>query len=244
MGGTDLAQNDFRGPERHRHQQSGTAGARNHALGAKVFRLFFVNDPMLVRKRENPTAGLGVSRPAVKASPHALDNSMLAALREGHSEFLRFAIRRTRSVAAGESLVQEFYREATRTVAMIKFSGSVKQWLVSTARRVLAEYQRAADLASGESHLDEPVAMFIDDVERTINGCLYRILPTLPNDSAWLIWQLDLLNQPAVRVARNLGVSPEELAQRLRRAHKIMLEVLSRFSKTCLDHGFLNCTCE
>jgi DNA-directed RNA polymerase specialized sigma24 family protein len=180
--------------------------------------------------------------------PYAPDSTLLAALREGHREFLRFAIRRTRSITEGEGLVREFYREALGNTAAMKDGEGLKGWLIAALRRALAGYQRAAG-AAGLAQLErpdvyEPLPMFMDDVERAVTGCLYRILPSLPRDSSWLIWQVDLLGQPLNRVAGKLGTTLDHLRLRLARAHRTMRQVLARYRATCPSHGFLNCTCE
>ncbi len=69
-------------------------------------------------------------------------------------------------------------------------------------------------------------------------------LPTMPGEYAQLIWQVDLLGQPRSKVAKALGVSPNNLGVRLHRARRALHGALLRFCTTCPTHGFLNCTCE
>jgi DNA-directed RNA polymerase specialized sigma24 family protein len=124
----------------------------------------------------------------------------------------------------------------------------LKGCLNAALRSALAGYQRTAN-ATGRAQferpdVDEPVPMFLDDVERAVSGCLYRLLPTLPSDSSWLIWQADLLSQPLDRLAKKLRINLDNLGLRLARARRIMRSLLERYSSTCPSHGFLNCTCE
>jgi hypothetical protein len=67
---------------------------------------------------ERNRVACGVSMPSVSPLSNTSDGALLAALREGHREFLRFAIRYTRNIRDGEALVGEFYREALGTAAM------------------------------------------------------------------------------------------------------------------------------
>jgi DNA-directed RNA polymerase specialized sigma24 family protein len=186
--------------------------------------------------------------PSVRPPRHHPDRALLAALREGHIEFLRYAIRRTRSITEGEGLVGEFYREAFGNTPAIKEGQGLKGWLIAALRTALAGHKRAAS-AKGPAQferpdVDEPLPMFLDDMERAVSGCLYRILPTLARDSSWLIWQADLLGQPLDRLAGKLGISIDNLKLRLARARRTMRAVLERYRMTCPSHGFLNCTCE
>ena len=202
-----------------------------------------------IHERLNAKAISNASLLAAQRPSYRLDDVLLAALKEGHREFLRVAIRRTHSLAAGEILVGEFYREAIRSDCAINEARGFKGWLIQAMRRALAGYQRRCASAPGAAeheflNLDEPLPMFLDDVERAVSACLYRILPTLPRDCSWLIWQVDLLGQPFDAVAEKLGIAPENLAVRVRRACQTLLGALERFSMTCPSHGFLNCTCE
>ncbi len=188
------------------------------------------------------------SRPSVRPPPNAPDSTLLAALREGHREFLRFAIRRTRSITEGEGLVREFYREAFGNAPAISEGEGLKGALIAALRNALSCYRRRAS-ATGPAQferpdVDEPLPMFLDDAERAVSGCLYRILPTLPGDCSWLVWQADLLGQPLDRLAGKVGISLAHLEVRLARARRTMRGVLERYCMTCPSHGFLNCTCE
>jgi DNA-directed RNA polymerase specialized sigma24 family protein len=202
-----------------------------------------------IHERLNAKAISNASLLAAQRPSYRLDDVLLAALKEGHREFLRVAIRRTHSLNAGEMLVREFYREAIRSDYAIKEGRGFKGWLIQALRRALAGYQQRCASATGAPeaqfpNLDEPLPIWLDDVERAVSSCLYRILPALPKDCSWLIWQVDLLGQPFEAVAKKAGVAPETLAVRVQRACRTLLGALERFSMTCPNHGFLNCTCE
>jgi DNA-directed RNA polymerase specialized sigma24 family protein len=185
--------------------------------------------------------------PSVRPPSSTSDGALVVALREGHREFLRFAIRHTRNISDGEVLVREFYREALGTAAM-KDGAGLKGCMGAALRTALAGYQRTARATERAQFerpdVDEPVPMFLDDVERAVSGWLYRLLPTLPSDSSWLIWQADLLGQPPDRLAKNLRINLDHLGLRLARARRMMRSLLERYRSTCPSHGFLNCTCE
>jgi len=188
------------------------------------------------------------SMASVKRPAHPSDSALLAALHEGHSEFLRYAIRHTRSITEGERLVGEFYREAFGNTPAIKEGEGLKGALMAALRSALARYQGRASATGpaqlGRPDVDEPLPMFLDDAERAVSGCLYRILPTLPSDCSWLVWQADLLGQPLDRLAGKVGIDIDHLRVRLARARRAMRGVLERYCVTCPSHGFLNCSCE
>ena len=169
-------------------------------------------------------------------------------LREGHREFLRFLSRRTPSIEEAEDILQDFYLKAIRSARTIKEPGALKGWLAQVLRRTLADYYRRRSVrkaALQRLEVSESSPMVIDDdADRAVCGCLYRILPAMPAEYSQLIWQVDLLGQPRSRVAKRLGISPNNLGVRLHRARTVLRGALERFCTTCPTHGFLNCACE
>ncbi len=86
--------------------------------------------------------------------------------------------------------------------------------------------------------------MIDDEAEQAVCACLYRILPTLPADYGQIIWRVDLLREPRDSVAKQLGVTPNNLGVRVHRMRRALRTALLHFCTTCPTHGFLNCACE
>jgi len=169
-------------------------------------------------------------------------------LREGHREFLLFVSRRIQNIDEAEDILQDFYLKAIRSARTIKDPGALKGWLAQVLRRTLVDYYRRSSVrkaALQRLEVSEGSAMRIDDdADRAVCNCLYRILPAMPTEYSQLIWQVDLLGQPRSRVAKRLGISPNNLGVRLHRARRALREALMRFCTTCPTHGFLNSACE
>lgn len=182
--------------------------------------------------------------------PRAIEGAVIASLKEGHREFLRFVSRRTNSLEDAEDILQDFYLKAIRSARTLKEAGALKGWLAQVLRRTLTDYYRRggvrkAALQRLSVETEEGRSVRIDDeAERAVCSCLYRILPTMPAEYSQLIWQVDLLGQSRKRVARTLGISPNNLGVRLYRARRALRIALERFCTTCPTHGFLNCACE
>src|SRR5215469_12679600 len=177
-----------------------------------------------------------------------IEEAVIMSLREGHREFLRFLSRRTQSIDEAEDILQDFYVKAIRSARTIKDPGALTGWLAQILRRTLVDYYRRASVrktALQRLEASEGSAMLIDDdADRAVCNCLYRILPAMPAEYSQLIWQVDLLGQPRSRVAKRLGISPNNLGVRLHRARRALRDALMRFCTTCPTHGFLNCACE
>jgi RNA polymerase sigma factor (sigma-70 family) len=183
------------------------------------------------------TAGLGAPSEA----------AVIAALNEGHREFLRFLTRRTASVADAEDLLQDFYLKVVTSSRTVREEGALRKWLAQVLRRTLADYYRKKGVrARVRARLEserEPALIVDDDVERAVCACLYRILPTLPDGYGRIIWLIDLLGESRPTVAKSLGVTPNNLGVHLHRARHALRGALQRFCTTCPTHGFLNCAC-
>ncbi len=183
-----------------------------------------------------------------RAKRPSIEEAVTLSLREGHSEFLRFLSRRTRSIEEAEDILQDFYLKAIRSARTIKDPGALKGWLAQVLRRTLADYYRRASVrkaALQRLEVSEGSAMLVDDdADRAVCNCLYRILPAMPSEYSQLLWQIDLLGQSRSRVAKRLGISPNNLGVRLHRARRALRQALMRFCTTCPTHGFLNCACE
>lgn len=178
----------------------------------------------------------------------AIEEAVIAALREGHREFLRFVSRRTQNLDDAEDILQDFYLKAIRSARTIKEKGALKGWLAQVLRRTVTDYYRRASvrkMALPRLLISEGLVVKIDDdAERAVCSCLYRILPTMPSEYAQLIWQVDLLGQARSKVAKALGISANNLGVRLHRARRSLHSALLRFCTTCPTHGFLNCACD
>src|SRR5215831_1759518 len=177
------------------------------------------------------------------ARPPAIEEAVIISLREGHREFLRFVSRRTQNIDEAEDILQDFYLKAIRSARTIKDPGALKGWLAQVLRRTLVDYYRRSSVrkaALQRLEVSEGSAMRIDyDADRAVCNCLYRILPAMPAEYSQLIWQVDLLGQPRSRVAKRLGISPNNLGVKLHRARRAPRGARMRSCTTSPTHGFL-----
>lgn len=171
-----------------------------------------------------------------------------AALKEGHSEFLRFLVRHTATLADAEDVLQDFYLKVIQNSQTVRNRGSLKAWLAKVLRRTLADHYRKAGIrrrALQRLRVAEGTSMpSNDEIERAVCECLYRILPALRPQYSQVIWRVDLLGQPRSQVAKSLKISLNNLTVRLHRARHALREALNRFCTTCPVHGYLNCACQ
>jgi len=176
-----------------------------------------------------------------------LDDSVAAALKEGHREFLRYVGRRTGSLSEAEDVLQDFYVKVVRSAGSIRSEASLRGWMAQVLRRTLTDHYRSASVRKrGQKRLEaaESSTLHIDDeADRAVCGCVYRILPTLSADYGQIIWRVDLLGHSRAKVAKSLGITVNNLGVRIHRARHALRTALERFCVTCPEHGFLNCAC-
>lgn len=173
---------------------------------------------------------------------------LLAALKEGHREFLRYAVHRTKSLVEAEDVLQDFYLKAVRGAGAVRDRASLKSWLAQVLRRTLTDhYRRAATRKRGQERLvaaEVSTLQIGDDADRAVCACLYRVLPALLPEYAQIIWRIDLLGQRRDEVAKSLGITSNNLGVRIHRSRRALRGALERFCVTCPVHGFLNCACD
>jgi len=83
----------------------------------------------------------------------------------------------------------------------------------------------------------------MDEIEAAVCECMNGLLPTLKETYAELIRRIDLGGETISEVARDLGVTENNLTVRLHRARQALKTSLERTCGTCTEHGCLNCTC-
>ncbi len=123
--------------------------------------------------------------------------------------------------------------------------------VVYTRSRVQSDVQRIIDLyrrrAAGSRALNRFEQELADSASpgdaRVLCACFKRLLPAVPEAYRELLEQIDLQgNEPGV-VARELGLTRNNLTVRLHRARRHLREALLKSCQACSKHGCLDCTC-
>lgn len=177
-----------------------------------------------------------------------LDEAVRTTLAASQHEFLRFLTRRLGSREDAEDALQEVWLKVVRGKAALDKKANVEAWLRRVLRNALVDqYRRQAAKHRFEDALRrqrEPVANDPDvELEAVVCACLHRLLPTLKPEYAELLWRVDLAGQPRAAVARQLALTPNNLAVRLHRARQALRKRLEQTCESCPTHGFLSCAC-
>jgi len=151
-----------------------------------------------------------------------------ALFEENYDRILGYALRRLPHADALD-VVAETFTVAWRRLAQVPDGDGARLWLYGTARRVLANHQRAARRrARLHGRLAETVPAVTTDPSRgTAAAAFARLRPAERDVLALVAWEgLD-----ARELARVIGCSPNAARIRLHRARKRFAEELDRESE-------------
>lgn len=192
---------------------------------------------------------------AFEAEPDGTERSVLEEvavhLMKHRSAFRAFLQRRVQDEAVAEDLLQQSLMRAVERHRDLQKADSAVSWFYRILRNAVVDYYRshAAEHRKTDGLLRELVTTgedktpSLDEVRPTICACLGALLTRLRPAYAELIRRIDLEGEAAAVVARELGVTSNNLTVRLHRARQALKAALERACGICTKHGCLNCTC-
>ena len=180
-----------------------------------------------------------------------LDEKIVSVLVENHRNFRSFLAKRVDSESVAEDLLQASLKKAIESPADALETGSIVAWFYKILRNTLTDYYRfrAAESRKHDGFLQEltisgsATVNAADEIEAAICECFEALLPTLKNDYAEALRRVDLNGEGVSAVAKDFGISENNLSVRLHRARNALRVSLERTCGTCTEHGCLNCTC-
>ncbi len=178
-------------------------------------------------------------------------NGIVQHLLENESAFRKFVRRRVGEEALVDDILQQSFMQAVAHAHSLHNQESVLAWFYRILRHAVADYYRAqgAEVRRHQAFLDESAISGSlqeppsDEVRTAACDCLHRLLPSLRGNYAELIERIDLDGESPEQVARELGISRNNLTVRLHRARQSLRAVLEDACGICSKHGCLNCAC-
>lgn len=177
---------------------------------------------------------------------------VLADLLTRQPDFLAFLRRRLPDDAIAADLLQQSLVRAVQGAHAVRETEHSVAWFYRILRNAVTDYYRAQaaeqrkteglmkDLQASEA--DKAPAL--DELRPTVCTCLERLLPALRPAYADLIKRIDLEGGEVTVVAKDLGITPNNLTVRLHRARQALRTRLEEACGICTKHGCLNCTCD
>jgi RNA polymerase sigma factor (sigma-70 family) len=167
------------------------------------------------------------------------------------SDFRAFVRRRVPDPAIADDLLQQSFLRAVEHQHNIERRGSVVAWFYRILRNAVVDYYRAhaADSKKVEALMQELQASgddqtpALDELRPAVCACLERLIPHIRPVYADLLRRIDLQGESPAVVAKDLGITLNNLTVRLHRAREALRTSLEQVCGICTKHGCLDCTC-
>jgi RNA polymerase sigma factor (sigma-70 family) len=171
-----------------------------------------------------------------------------AALMDVHQDLYRFLVRRLGNEHDAADVLQDFFIRVLSRFGDLRDEDKLRAWMASVLRSAIADHYRSKTRQSrieAAYEADAALAPAIpdEDVDLVICACLYKLLPTLKNEYAQLVWRTDLIGEQRSEIAADLGLSENAFRVKLHRARAALRKRLEQTCETCPEHGFLSCGC-
>ncbi len=167
---------------------------------------------------------------------------------ENHRRFLTFLERRVGSRAVAEDILQEAFVRGLEKAGSIRDEQAIIAWFYRVLRNALVDHyrhqgaeERALAWASGTSDATEPGADAA--LHNEVCACVSALVKTLKPEYAAAIERVDLGGASVAAYASEAGITANNGAVRLHRAHEALRRQLIRSCGTCATHGCLDCSC-
>ncbi len=176
--------------------------------------------------------------------PNALATTLLANL----AAFQGFARRRVGDDELAADAVQEALLRALKAEPSLSHDENLLAWFYRILRNVLTDlHRRRAAQSRALERFTSEVAIDREEetaLEQTACVCFRGLLPAMRPEYAEVLRLSDLEGQPSEAVAKEIGVSRNNLKVRLHRARRQLRERLEQTCQLCAARGCLDCNCD
>lgn len=165
---------------------------------------------------------------------------------DNHRQFLSFLNRRVGSRAAAEDILQSAYTRAAEKGVPADEAEGIVNWFFAVLRNAVTDHyrRRAAEARATDAVAREGIPEIADpELRAEACACFRRLLPTLRDDYATILEQVDLNERSVTEVAKELGITSNNASVRLHRARGALRRLLERSCGVCATHGCLECAC-
>jgi RNA polymerase sigma-70 factor (ECF subfamily) len=204
---------------------------------------------------KQPKTKRETSRPDSPSWETARDSGLAGILQDllsRESDFRAFLRRRVADDAMAEDLLQQSFMRAVQQEQRGEPPEQAVSWFYRILRNAVVDYYRAraaedkktvAFLQDLQASGDDKTPV-LDELRPSVCACLQRLLPGLRPAYADLLRRIDLEGEPPAAIAKDLGVTMNNLTVRLHRARLALRKSLEQTCGICTKHGCLHCTCE
>jgi RNA polymerase sigma factor (sigma-70 family) len=182
------------------------------------------------------------------ADPDPASPEVVQVLVDNHRRFLAFLERRVGSRATAEDILQDAFVRGLARAGTVRDESTIVAWFYRRLRNALIDHyrhdgaeERALAWVAGTSDTATPAADA--ELQDEVCACVTALVKTLKPEYAAAIDRVDLGGLTVAAFATEAGITANNGAVRLHRAHEALRRQLLRSCGTCATHGCLDCTC-
>jgi RNA polymerase sigma-70 factor (ECF subfamily) len=166
-----------------------------------------------------------------------------------HRRFLSFLERRVRSREIAEDILQDAFVRGITRAPDIRDDEAITAWFYRVLRNaVIDHYRRQGAEQRAYEHVlaekDDSVTPSDTEMFEEVCGCVRDLIGTLKPDYAAAIRRVDLEGAPVKAFADEQGITANNAAVRLHRAHQALKKQVTEACGTCVEHGCYRCECK
>jgi RNA polymerase sigma factor (sigma-70 family) len=168
---------------------------------------------------------------------------------DNHRRFLSFLERRVPSREIAEDILQDAFVRGITKAPDIRDGEAITAWFYRVLRNAIVDHfrrngaqQRAYAQVLAET--EDSVTPSDSELFETVCACVRDLVGTLKPEYAAAIQRVDLEGAPVRAYADEQGITPNNAAVRLHRAHQALKKQVTESCGTCADHGCYRCECK
>ena len=168
---------------------------------------------------------------------------------DNHRRFLSFLERRVPSREIAEDILQDAFVRGITKAPPLRDSESIASWFYRVLRNAIVDHYRhagAEQRAYAQVLAEAPNSVTPTDSElfETVCACVRDLIGTLKPEYAASIQRVDLEGASVKAFAAEQGISANNAAVRLHRAHQALKKQVIESCGTCAEHGCHRCECK
>ena len=168
---------------------------------------------------------------------------------DNHRRFLAFLERRVPSREIAEDILQEAFVRGITKAPPMQDSEAITAWFYRVLRNAIVDHYRRAGAeqrahAQALAESEDSVTPSDTELFETVCTCVRELVGTLKPEYAESIRRVDLEGAAVRTFAEEQGITPNNAAVRLHRAHQALKKQVIESCGTCAEHGCYRCECK
>jgi len=158
------------------------------------------------------------------------------------NELLLFTRSKVNDPQLAADIVQDSLLKALKAKDNFEEGTNIRAWLYTILRNTISDVYRKKTAQPLDEKALENLAT-TDDIDQLACRCMEKLIPSMKQDYALLIRELELRQRSTRDVAERLHISAANLKVKRHRARLQLKQRLQETCRLCARHGCLDCDC-